>query len=49
VRLQLELFGTTWVFVSEVSPTIGPEEDQIVEAYSHTGFSRNEEEDEGER
>jgi hypothetical protein len=46
VRAQLEIFGVTWVFVSEVSATIDHEPDEIVEAYSHTGFSRNEEEDE---
>jgi len=46
MRAQLDIFGVTWVFVSEVRPMIEQEEDEIVEAYSHTGFSRNEEEGE---
>jgi hypothetical protein len=42
------LFGVAWVVVSEVSPLAPPsdEEDQVVEAYSTTGFQRNEEEEE---
>jgi len=45
MRAQLDIFGVTWVFVSEVRPMIEEEEDKIVEAYSHTGFSRNEDEE----
>lgn len=45
MRLQLELFGVAWVLVSEVSP-LTEDSAEIVETYSTTGFTRNEEDEE---
>lgn len=48
MRLQIEAFGMSWVFVSELSPILDLEEEdtKIREVYSSVGFSRNEEEEE---